>query len=198
MHESAVPLLKSRWTAREAELLAVTLRLLQIHGYDGLNVQTVATEAKASKATIYRRWPSKEHLVLAAFIEGTRASEVPPHTGSLRGDLLEIGNSVCEQARQHARTMRAVLGELTRSPALTKAFHEQFIYRRKLVYLEVLSAAVDRGEIDAEVIDAEINDLLAGYLVFRSLASVEPPTQHTVRAMVDDVLIPSLTRNRSR
>ncbi|MDT5256990.1 MAG: hypothetical protein QOD10_2070, partial [Mycobacterium sp.] len=62
----------SSWSPREAELLEVTLRLLQEHGYDGLTVDAVAMTARASKATVYRRWPSKAELVLAAFIEGIR------------------------------------------------------------------------------------------------------------------------------
>src|ERR1700740_598608 len=82
---------------REAELLAVTLRLLQEHGYDGLTVDAVASAARASKATVYRRWPSKAELVLAAFIEGIRQVAGPPNPGTLRGDLLHLGEVVCEQ-----------------------------------------------------------------------------------------------------
>ena len=62
----------SPWSPRETELLAVTLRLLQQHRYEGLTVEAVAATARASKATVYRRWPSKAELVLAAFIEGVR------------------------------------------------------------------------------------------------------------------------------
>lgn len=79
--------------AREAELLAVTLELLAEHGYDGLTVDAVANTARASKATVYRRWPSKAELVLAAFIEGMCQVAVPPNTGTLRGDLLKFGKS---------------------------------------------------------------------------------------------------------
>lgn len=197
-HDATATLPKSRWTVREAELLAVTLRMLQTSGYDGLNLQAVATEAKASKSTLYRRWPSKEELVLAAFIEGTRASEVAPCTGSLREDLLQIGTSVCRQVSEHGSTMRAVLGELARSPALAAAFHDEFVLRRKRVFAEVIRDAVDRGEISAEVPDDELDDVLAGYLVFRSLVAADPPNQHTVRALVDQVLIPSLTRDWGR
>ena len=71
----------SPWSPRETELLAVTLRLLQQHGYEGLTVEAVAATARASKATIYRRWASKAELVLAAFIEGVRQVAVPPHCG---------------------------------------------------------------------------------------------------------------------
>src|SRR6478752_3406171 len=186
------------WSAREAELLAVTLKLLQQHGYERLTVEAVATEAKASKATMYRRWPSKADLVLAAFIEGTRESAVPPHTGSLRGDLLAIGASVCQHSQEHASTMRAVLNEMSRSVALSAAMQDKFVHHRNLSINEVLAEAVDRGEIDAEAINPEIWDVLPGYLVFRALVSERPPTDETVRALVDEVLMPSLQRNRNR
>ncbi|MDV3128903.1 TetR/AcrR family transcriptional regulator [Mycobacterium sp. 21AC1] len=188
----------SRWTAREAELLAVTLQLLQQHGYDRLTMEAVATQAKASKSTMYRRWPSKADLVLAAFIEGTRVAGVPPRTGSLRGDLLAIGASVCEQACEHAATMRAVLNEMSHSPALRAAMQDEFVNQRKLVIDEVLADAVKRGEIDAAAISDEIYDLLPGYLVFRALVSGRPPTEKTVRTLVDDVLMPSLTGEPAR
>lgn len=180
------------WTRREAELLAVTLQLLQQHGYDRLTVEAVAVQAKASKSTVYRRWPSKADLVLAAFIEGTRFSAVPPQTGSLRGDLLEIGASVCQHACEHGSTMRAVVNEMTHNPRLQQAMQDEFVHQRKLVITEVLTEAVQRGEIDAAAINDEIYDLLPGYLVFRSLVSGRPPTEETVQILVDNVLLPSL------
>lgn len=188
----------SPWNKREAELLAATLRQLQEHGYDRLTVEAVATETRSSKATMYRRWPTKAQLVLAAFIEGTRVTEIPPRTGSLRGDLISIGVSVCQQSCEHASTMRAVLNELTHNPELSEAFQQEFVRQRTLVFDEVIADAVERGEIDAEAVNADFHDLLAGYLVFRGLMSGRPPTEETVHALVDDVLLPSLTRNRRR
>jgi AcrR family transcriptional regulator len=188
----------SQWTPREAELLAVTLRLLQEHGFDRLTVEAVANEAKSSKATIYRRWPSKAELVLAAFIEGTCVELVPPCTGSLRGDLLQIGASVCEQAREHASTMSAVMTEIAHIPALSAALQDEFVHQRKLLITTVLTDAANRGEIDAAAIPDELWDVLPGYLVFRSLIPGRPPTEETVRTLVDDVLLPSLTRTRGR
>lgn len=195
--ETSAPAPGCPWSAREAELLAVTLKLLQQHGYERLTVEAVATEAKASKSTMYRRWPSKADLVLAAFIEGTRESSVPPRTGSLRGDLIAIGTSVCQQGQDHAATMRAVLNEMSRSEALSAAMQDKFVYHRNVLISEVLGDAVARGEIQAEAINPEIWDVLPGYLVFRSLVSERPPTEETVRALVDEVLMPSLTRDRT-
>jgi AcrR family transcriptional regulator len=183
------------WSPRETELLAVTLQLLQEHGYDRLTVDAVANVAKASKATVYRRWPSKAELVLAAFIEGVRQVAVPPETGTLRGDLLRIGELVCEQAGQHASTIRAVLVEISRNPALNDVMQRHFIAQRHELIQYVLQQAVDRGEIDAAAISDELWDVLPGYLVFRSVIANRPPTPRTVQALVDDVAIPSLTRH---
>src|SRR6516225_2699934 len=188
----------SPWSPREAELLAVTLRLLQEHGYDGLTVDAVACAARASKATVYRRWPSKAELVLAAFIEGIRQVAVPPDTGTLRGDLLRVGELICQQGQQHAGTIRAVLVEVSRSPALNDVLQHQFIEQRKAMLNHILQQAVDRGEIDQAAINDELWDLLPHYLIFRSIIPGRPPTRQTVQALVDDVIIPSLTRCDNR
>jgi AcrR family transcriptional regulator len=184
----------SPWSPRETEFLEVTLRLLQEHGYDGLTVDAVATTAKASKATVYRRWPSKAELVVAAFSEGVRQVAVPPETGTLRGDLLRVGQLVCEQARQHAGTIRAVLVEVSRNPALNDVMQRHFVDQRKALIQHILEQAVDRGEIAQAAIGNELWDVLPGYLIFRSIMATRPPTQRTVQALVDDVIIPSLTR----
>jgi AcrR family transcriptional regulator len=187
---------RSPWTPREAELLAITLRLLQQHGYEGLTVEAVATEAKSSKATVYKRWPTKANLAVAAFIEGTRVFAVAPRTGSLREDLLAVGASACRDALEHADTMRAVLTEVARNPAMKAAIQDDFVRPRKLIMDEIIAAAVQRGEIDAAVvINEEMFDLLPGYLAFRAVIAEHPATAETVRMLVDDVLIPTLTGN---
>jgi AcrR family transcriptional regulator len=188
------PVDASPWTPREAELLAVTLALLQQNGYDRLTLEAVATKAQASKATMYRRWPTKAELVLAAFIEGVRLVAVPPDTGTLRGDLLRLGESILEQCGQHTGTLRAVLVEMPGNPALSDAMQTQFIDKRRALMQFILQQAVDRGEIASAAVNDELWDLLPGYLTFRSILPNTPPTGDTVRALVDDVLLPSLTR----
>ena len=185
----------SPWSPREAELLAETLRLLQEHGYDRLTVDAVASAARASKATVYRRWPSKAELVLAAFIEGVHQVAVPPETGTLRGDLLRLGEAVCADGHQLASTIRAVLVEVSRNPALNDVMQHQFIDQRKALIRYILQQAVDRGEIAEAAITDELWDLVPGYLIFRSILPSRPPTRETVEALVDNFIIPGLTRS---
>jgi AcrR family transcriptional regulator len=184
----------SQWTPRETQLLEVTLQLLQEHGYERLTVDAVAATAKASKATVYRRWPTKADLVLAAFIEGVRQVAIPPETGTLRGDLLQVGDICCEHARVHASTIRAVLVEVSRNSRLNYVMQHEFVEQRKALINHILGEAVERGEIDAAAVTDDLWDLLPGYLIFRSIVSGRTPTRDTVEALVDHVLIPSLTR----
>jgi AcrR family transcriptional regulator len=186
---------ESPWSPREAEILAVTLRLLQEHGYDRLTVDAVAATARASKATVYRRWPSKAELVLAAFTEGIRQVAVAPNTGTLRGDLIGLGEACGEHGRQHASTIRAVMVEVSRHPALNEALQDQFLSQRKALIQHVLQQAVDRGEIAQDAISDELWDLLPGYLIFRAIIPDRPPTRRTVQRLVDDFIIPGLTRS---
>jgi AcrR family transcriptional regulator len=184
----------SPWSPREAELLAVTLQLLQEHGYDGLTVDAVANTARASKATVYRRWPSKAELVLAAFTEGVRLVAVPPNTGTLRGDLMKLAEVCTKHAQEHASTIRAVLVESSRHPALSDAMQHEFLDQRKALIDYVLRQAVERGEIAEAAITEELWDLLPNYLVFRAIVPGRAPTRKTIQALVDDFIMPGLTR----
>lgn len=142
----------------------MTLRLLQEHGYDRLTVDAVAASARASKATVYRRWPSKAELVLACW----------------------------PTSRQISSPSRS---KSSRNPALNDVLQHQFVDHRKALIQYILQQAVDRGEISSAAISDELWDLLPGYLIFRSIIPNRPPTQDTVQALVDDVILPSLTRS---
>lgn len=175
----------------------MTLELLQEHGYDRLTLDGVAATARASKATLYRRWPTKAELVLAAFIEGTRDEAVDPDTGTLRGDLLTLGESICAHVTAHASTIRAVLVEVSRSAELQATMQQQFLDQRKALIVRILARAVDRGEIKASAITEDLWDVLPGYLIFRSVLAGREPCRSTVQDLVDNVLIPSLTRQNA-
>jgi hypothetical protein len=70
----------------------------------------------------------------------------------------------------------------------------QFINQRKALIQHILRQAVQRGEIDPAAISDEVWDLLPSYLIFRSIMASRPPNRGTIEALVDDVIVPSLTR----
>src|SRR5215469_14351408 len=112
-------LLGSSLTPREAELLSITLQVLRETGYDKLTVDEVVARAHASKTTVYRRWPSKAELVCAAFAYRIRGEhKLPPDTGSLREDLLQLAEIVARDAEEYGRTIAGILSAGERSPQL--------------------------------------------------------------------------------
>ncbi len=197
MTRSSNGVAESPWSPREGELLAVALELLQEHGYDRLTVDAVAATARASKATIYRRWPTKAELVLAAFVEGTRQVAVDPDTGTLRADLLRLGEQICAHVSTHASTIRAVLVEVSRSAELAAMMQTQFFDQRKALMAHVLTRAVDRGEIEASAVSEEFWDVLPGYLIYRSVLTGRAPSHRTIEDLVDNLLLPGLTRHNT-
>ncbi len=181
-------------TAREAELLAATLEVLRETGYDNLTVDKVVARAHASKTTVYRRWPSKAELVCAAFAHQIRGTGTPPDTGSLRGDLLQLAEIIARDARLYASTIAGILAASSRTPQLRELLVDDLYRDRRDQTFAVLRRAVDRGEIVPEVISDDLWDVLPGYISFRMLQHGRPVTAETLHALVDEVMLPSLTR----
>jgi len=181
-------------TRREAELLAITLDVLRETGYDNLTIDKVVARAHASKATVYRRWPSKSDLVAAAFAHAVRATGLPPDTGSLRGDLLELAERIAHDAGVFAKIGFGILAAPDSSPRLRDLLVNDLYRDRREQVHGVLHRAVARGEIAAEVISDDIWDVLPAYISFRMLYHGRPLTGDTLRALVDELLLPSLTR----
>ena len=75
---------------------------------------------------------------------------------------------------------------------------EQFLDQRKALMSHVLARAVDHGEIEASAITEDLWDVLPGYLIYRSVLNGRAPSSRTVQDLVDNVLIPSLTRHNVR
>ena len=187
-------LLGASLTAREAELLAATLEVLRETGYDNLTVDKVVARAHASKTTVYRRWPSKAELVCAAFAHQIRGTGTPPDTGSLRRDLLQLAEIIARDARLYASTIAGILAASSRTPQLRELLVDDLYRDRRDQTFAVLRRAVDRGEIVPEVISDDLWDVLPGYISFRMLQHGRPVTAETLHALVDEVMLPSLTR----
>ena len=82
----------------DAAVLDATRSLLAEKGYAGTTVEAIATRAGVGKATIYRRWPTREQLLLA--VTTADLPDVPtPDTGDLREDLRLVFTQLAEQIR---------------------------------------------------------------------------------------------------
>ena len=86
--ENSIKLGRPRDNSRDEVIIEETLRQLTLYGYEALSTTEIAKEARVSKATIYRRWPSKRFLVIDAF--KTLPKLVIPDTGNFEDDLKDL------------------------------------------------------------------------------------------------------------
>jgi AcrR family transcriptional regulator len=135
-------------------------------------MEHVAARAGVGKATLYRRYGSREELVADA-VRHLNQQIPPPDTGTVRGDILEIAQMVLAAAgRVGAATfMPRMLADAAGDPEMHAIFYENLVAPRRATMAEVLRRGVARGELRADL-DVELAvDLLAGPWVYRLLIS---------------------------
>lgn len=172
----------------DATILEATLDLVADVGFAGLTIDAVAARAKVGKASIYRRWASKEALLLEAW--AACAAPMPePDTGSLRGDLDEMFNHV-----NHGRpdeVMRRLFPQMIAAakvnPEVGDAYRA-FVDDRRGPLQRVLTRAAERAELPANIDRALLHDLLVAPLVYRWMVSDGDVGPATVQAIIDVVL----------
>ena len=178
---------------RELEILDATLEVLADVGYDRLTMDAVAARAKASKATLYRRWNDKVSLIIDALLS-VKTTPALPDTGSLRGDLIQsfCGLGGLTDARSVA-TFASVVTAISRDQDFANAFREQVIGPKSQVSRTIFERARERGEI-AEGIDLELlAPALAGIVLHRVYVLGSQPDTDLVTRVIDQIIMPAAT-----
>ncbi|WP_327638095.1 TetR/AcrR family transcriptional regulator [Kribbella sp. NBC_00482] len=178
---------------REEEILDATVAVVAELGYDRLTMDAVATAAKASKATLYRRWSTKAELVVDA-ISRAKGCPMPEDvdTGSLRGDLISMACG--DGGFTDELPMSVVAGLLTalhRDADLQKAFRERFIGPRTEVTNKVYERAVERGEIAPDVDVALLSVTLPAVIIHHAYILGIEPTDDLILRVIDNVILPA-------
>ena len=181
---------RPRSEASHQAIIEATIELLVEAGYGSLTMEAVRTRAGVGKATIYRRWRSKEELVRDAIVFLHDEFDTPD-TGSLRGDYAALATAVRASASRGGATtlMPRLLGEAVNDPELFAIFRANLVEPRRAALGAVLERAVARGEIRADV-DLELMiDLFAGPAVYRLLITGGDMSQmFSVDAQLDALL----------
>src|SRR6478672_3501172 len=181
---------------REAEILDATLVLLCRVGYDRLTMDAVAAEAKASKATLYRRWSSKPSLVVDAILRSKEALQAPEvDTGSLREDLVQMacGHGGLTDTRS-AEIMAGLVTALHHDPDFAVEFRTRVLGPKLETSRRIFERARARGEITADLDLDLLSSALAGIILHRSFVLGLPADEKTVAQVVDEIIVPAATR----
>ncbi len=183
---------RRRGQTLERAIFDAVVHQLQTVGYIGLTMEGIAACAHTGKAALYRRWPSKDDLVVDA-LEHTLPSmaELPEH-GNLRDDLLQVLRTLAAMVNSPTGcAVKSLMAEMDRDHPFVRLVHERVLKPRKQVFGTLLRRGVERGEVRPEAIDSLAADVGPAMLMQRFLADGNVPDAFVV-SVVDDVVLPLL------
>lgn len=187
---------RKRDASRDGAILDAAIDVLGEVGYAGMTVDMVALRAKAGKATVYRRWSSKEELVLEAVARMKRSQvdlDQLPDTGTLRGDLLALFKP--DTAEEDTRRRKAVGGlasMISHHSAFAELADSALVQPWADAHRTLMQRAVDRGEIPASADVKTVCLILPTMAAYRALVQGKPFDRDFLVSNVDGVLLPAL------
>jgi len=157
-------------------ILDATLRMLGTQGVAGTTIEGVAADAGVGKTTIYRRWPTKTELILAAISNIVPPGD-PPDTGSMAGDMAALAET---QRRRLAGSglsgiVPRVLAESMGDPELHRDFVERVVEPFRDMLRLFIERGIDRGELRPDLEVEPLVDLLHAIPIYRILMSRGDP-----------------------
>jgi AcrR family transcriptional regulator len=191
------PVQRKRGAALEDAILEAAWDELTEVGYTAFSVEGVACRARTGKASIYRRWASKQELVMDALSEHLPTPQecgiapVYPDTMTTADALRQVARKISGILRSPAgAAMRAVKCEALSDPALAQAIDERFQAPRRAALLALLERGVARGEVRPEAVNAVVADVLPAVLSHRIVLMGEKVSERDITDIVELVIIP--------
>jgi AcrR family transcriptional regulator len=178
-------------------ILAAAVSLLSERGLAGMSIEEVSARAGVSKATVYRRWPSKGLLALDAFVGEFQQLQPQPDTGSLRGDFTAALRLWVEAvtATPAGRMLTGLIAEAQHDDSLRAAWRDRVLEPLRVRHRVLLDRAVARGEISPDVDQEVVLDLFFGAAQHRLLLGHLPLSDEFIDQMVD-IVIDGIARRR--
>jgi AcrR family transcriptional regulator len=182
---------RPRDPSRDGVIRAAILRLLADVGYGALTMDAVASEAGVGKATIYRRWRTKQDLVVDTITDLNRDQASPPDTGSLEGDVRAMLQALLGIVNGPAGAATlSLLSTVAHEPALADAFRRGPLVEWRKAFETVWSRAQERGEVSADSSGALISEATSGPIVQRWLLTGEPVDESYVEEIMRRIALP--------
>lgn len=173
---------------RGDEIRRIVVDLVARQGYDGVTTDGIVAAARASKSTIYRRWPSKAALVVDAVRENISILAEPADTGELRSDLIALLSTIAEGLERDGDLLVALLDGARRHDDVRKIVASQFRDPGRAVGRLPLSRAIARGEVSPECESLMIDEVAMPMLIHRVLWHEALDTRF-IEFVVDRILL---------
>jgi AcrR family transcriptional regulator len=172
----------------DASIDEATIAELCERGFGGASIEGIAARAGVGKATIYRRYPSREALLFTAAVRFVGECTTPD-TGTLAGDLLGLWDSLSELFVDTApgRMLADLLAEATRKPELL-AMVQADVDARRAPALAAVERARQRGEVRPGVDADRLVDAVSGAFFYRIVFQAGDLDRAMGQRLIDQVL----------
>jgi len=180
--------------AREQAILDAVQDLLTEVGYDRMSIDEVARRARASKATIYRRWTGKAAMVAALLHQLALDYPPLPDTGTLRGDLVAGLTTFCGVVRRKHALVAGLTTAIRTDPDLGRLLGDRIVDPGFAEARRLVERARARGEPVGDVDPATLLEVCEALVWHRLLLTGEPLDEDFVARTVDHIVLPLLRR----
>jgi AcrR family transcriptional regulator len=185
---------RRRGPALEEALLDAAWAELTERGYDDMTIDAVAVRAGTSRAVLYRRWPNKQELVLAALAHEVAKDVVAlPDTGTLRGDVIALLQEANKLRLGLVAALMTRLGGFYQQTGRSLADIRALVMGgRDAVLEQIIQRAIDRGEIQPGQVTDRIASVPVNLFRYEILMTLQPLPDETIEEIVDEVFLPLL------
>jgi len=175
----------------DAVLDAAWCELLEA-GYAKFTMEAVAARARTSRPVLYRRWPNRADLAIAALRHSMFKHPLNiPNTGNIRSDLIALLQQFSEKRALFAASVSLQMNEYFSETNTTMADLRTSILQGGHSQLAVvLARGVDRGEIDRSKLTPRIASLPADLLRHEVLMTLKPVSKAVITEFIDDIFLP--------
>jgi AcrR family transcriptional regulator len=198
VREDAAPQRKGRPRDEriDREITAAALDVLSDHGFDRFSVEEVAVRAGVAKTTIYRRFPTRNDLIVGALLRLNDDLPAAPPAGPVRDRLVGVLAGIRRRSTVsvRGRILMQVVSEGLRDPALADLVHQRVLAPRRQVLRDVIADGIASGELRDDIDADAVLPVLVGPMLYLGMWSGSAIAEGVTVESVVDLVLSGLTR----
>ena len=190
---------RSRSLRAEAAILKAATTLMEEKRPAQITAEAICKRAGVSKATLYKWWPSKIHVMLDAILKRIEIEVVVPDTGSAYQDYLTLLTNFAKFQinTPFGESVSCLFAEGANNQELKDLYLERYSKPRRAQLEQIWKRGVERGELRADTRSGLILDTLFGVLHYKQILGSHPVTEDTAKAVVDMIFSGIRTKDGS-